>query len=82
MSASDSRTEEMGAGAWFALGTSRVGTRLVAAARIAAALHEDAARGLEAGRGRRGVGAAWFEEGVSVEERLMLLEGVVMEDVA
>ena len=74
MSAMESRAEGldgagMGAEAWFALGTGRVGARLLGAARIAAVLHEDAVRGLG-------------DEGVGVEERLMLFEGVGMEDVA
>ncbi len=57
----------LGSRAWFALGSGRVGARVVTAARIAAALHEAALRD-EA-------------EGVGVDERLMLLEGVGAEDV-
>ena len=56
------------ADAFFALGSGRVGARVVAAARIAAVLHEDLASG--------------EDEGVSVLERLMLLEGAGIVDEA
>ena len=56
----------LGAGEWFALGAGNVGARVVAAARIAAVLHEDLASG--------------EDEGVGVLERLMLLEGAGIED--
>lgn len=56
----------LGAGAWFSLGTSPLGARLLGAARVAAILHQEAMR--ERATGMR--------EGVGVEERLMLLEGV------
>ena len=52
---------EVGVAEWFALGTGRVGARLLGAARIAAVVHEDATRG--------------EEEGVGILERLLLLEG-------
>lgn len=53
---------------WFSLGSGTVGARVLAAARIAAVLHEDALTG--------------ESEGVGVLERMMLLDGVTIGDEA
>jgi hypothetical protein len=56
--------EGIGTREWWGLGTSRLGARVVATARLAAALHEAAL-----------VREAAACEGVGIEERLALLEG-------
>lgn len=58
------RADETGMGVegFWRLGTARVGERIVSSARVAAAMHGAMSRD---------------EEGVSVEERLALLEGAL-----